>query len=365
MRKILAVRLGWRDVLLGLIFLAPPPVKKVLLRLCCRAEIAPTARIGWFSAVVGQRVVLGEFSRVAPFTLIRCGGHVALDGYAEVSSFVLVYGAGSFFLGRHSYVGPQSLINADEDVRIGNLSALGPRCMVFTHGSFLPCTEGYPVRLAGVTLGDRTWVAAGVFVHPGVRIGDDVFVNSCAVVSQDIPGGYVAEGAPARALHPLARLKRQMTPARVDEVVRRVLERFATTELRRELGLEVEAHGPVMHFRLRWRRYAIVHARATVAPNAPALGDLGRRARVIVVSNGSDPRIPPIRSGLIVVDLRAMRTPVPRDPIHARLVEFMRRYYGIHLEYDAWAEASSADRTGGLDDVDELEARRNMSLLSE
>ena len=65
------------------------------------------------------------------------------------------------------------------------------------------------------------------------------------------------------------------------------------------------------------------------------------------------------------IDLRAMRTPVPRDPIHARLVEFMRRYYGIHLEYDAPAEASSADRTRGLDDVDELEARRNMSLLSE
>ena len=86
-----------------------------------------------------------------------------------------------------------------------------------------------------------------------------------------------------------------MTPVRVDEVVRRVLERFATTELRRELGLEVEANGPVMHFRLRWRRYAIVHVRATVAPNGQALGDLRRRARVIVVSNGSDPRIPPIR----------------------------------------------------------------------
>ena len=71
MRKFLGARLGWRDVLLGLIFLAPPPVKKVLLRLCCRAEIAPTARIGWFSAVVGRGVVLGEFSRVAPFTLIE------------------------------------------------------------------------------------------------------------------------------------------------------------------------------------------------------------------------------------------------------------------------------------------------------
>jgi hypothetical protein len=69
---------------------------------------------------------------------------------------------------------------------------------------------------------------------------------------------------------------------------------------------------------------------------------------VIVVSNGSDPRISPARSGLIVVDLRAMRTPVPRDPIHARLVEFMRRYYGIHLEYGPAFGVPLADRIGIL-----------------
>ena len=64
-------------------------------------------------------------------------------------------GAGGFALGEHSYVGPQCLINTDDDVRIGDRSALGPRCMVFTHGSFLPFLEGYPVRLAPVSVGDR------------------------------------------------------------------------------------------------------------------------------------------------------------------------------------------------------------------
>src|SRR6185369_5487464 len=140
------MRPAWRDILFGAVFLAPPFLKKVLLRLG-GAEIAPTARLGWFSTVRGRRIVLGEHSAIRPLTLVRCDGDVRLGRYAEVSSFTLVYGAAGFSLGEHSYVGPQCLINADDDVRIGDRSALGPRCMVFTHGSFLPYTEGYPVRL--------------------------------------------------------------------------------------------------------------------------------------------------------------------------------------------------------------------------
>jgi acetyltransferase-like isoleucine patch superfamily enzyme len=319
---------GRHGLLLGLVFLAPPPVKKLLLRLCCEADIAPSARIGWLSSVVGRRVVLGPHSRVAACTLVRCGGAVELGAHAEVSSFTLVYGAASFRLGRHGYVGPQCLVNADEDVRIGDLSALGPRSMVFTHGSFLPATEGYPTRLAGVRIGERSWLAAGVFVHPGVTVGDDVLVNSRAVVTQDLPAGCAAEGVPARPVQPLARLRRRMTPARVDEVVRRMLERFAETELRRDLGLDVRADGAVLRFRWRRARYALVRTPAA----APAPAPLPDADRVVVVSAGPAPAGAP---GRMVIDLRAMRTAVPTDPIHARLVAFMLRYYGIHLEYGA------------------------------
>jgi len=211
----------WADVLFGVVFVAPPFLKKMLLRVFLGARIAPTAHIGWFSSVRGRSLVMEEHSSIAALTLVRCDGDVRLGRYAEVSSFVLCYGAGGIALGDHSYVGPQCLINADDDVRMGHHSALGPRSMVFTHGSFLPVTEGYPVRLAGVTIGDRAWLAAGVFLHPGVHVGDDVIVNSRAVVAGDIPSGMVAEGSPARPLFPVERVKRRMTPARAASSRRR------------------------------------------------------------------------------------------------------------------------------------------------
>jgi acetyltransferase-like isoleucine patch superfamily enzyme len=332
------VRPCWRDVLFVLVFLAPPAGKKLLLRLFCRARVAPSAHIGWFSAIIGGRIELGEHSRVGAFTLIRCSGVVRLDAHAEVSSFVLCYGMGSFRLGRHSYVGPQSLVNADEDVVIGSLSALGPRCMLFTHGSFLPVTEGYPARLARVTVGDRAWLAAGVFLHPGVQVGDDVIVNSRSVVGQDVPSGCVAEGVPARPIHAIAALRRHMTPARRDDLTRRILERFAQAELRRELGVQVETSGPLLRFRYRRRSYVVVRdAPDATEPLSP--GDAAGRVILVRVRAAGAAPTPP---SWTVVDLERMRTDLPTDPIHARLVGFMRRYYGIHLDYGPPDPSASA-----------------------
>lgn len=315
------------------IWIAPPPLKKVILRLCCDADIAATARIGWFSAVAARRVVLGEHSVIRPLSLVRCDEECRLGDYAEVSSFVLAYGAASLVLGRHAYVGPQCLLNADEPIRIGAMSALGPRCMVFTHGSFLPVSEGYPARLAGVTIGDRAWLAAGVFVHPGVAVGDDVLVNSRAVVTQDLASGSVAEGNPARAVATMDRVRRRMTPARVDAAMRDALRRFADVVLRGTFAVAVEGDASEgLRFTWEGRAYLVrLLAGAAPARDAVAAEAPGTRAIVLDAREeasrhaGDDP---------IVLHVPALRTPYPRDHVHRELVEFLRRYYGMHFEFD-------------------------------
>jgi acetyltransferase-like isoleucine patch superfamily enzyme len=324
------MRPHWRDVVFVLVFVAPPSLKRVLLRRLCGAEVAPSAHVGWFASVGARRIVLRERSRVGALTLIRCADEVTIGRYAEVSSFVLAYGAGSFQLGDHSYVGPQCLINADEPVRIGARSALGPRSMVFTHGSFLPYTEGYPVRLAPVTVGDRTWIAAGVFLHPGISVGDDVFVNACSVVTQDIPPGRIAEGAPARDLWGIERFRRPMTAARVDAAVRHLLSSFAELALRRGLGATVDEERDLLRVRYRGDEVLVCYV--------PSTGDLPARAPSrpcrIVILNGAAKNGVAAARGDVLVDLGSMRTPLPHDAIHAELVGFMRRYYGLKLEFE-------------------------------
>jgi acetyltransferase-like isoleucine patch superfamily enzyme len=316
----------------------------VLLRWFCRAKIERRAHIGWFSAVMGRQVVLGEHSVVRPFTLIKLTGDVRLGSYSEVSSFTLIYGSSSLIIGEASYVGPQSLINVDEEVRMGHGSALGPRSMVFTHGSYLPYTEGYWAKMAGVVIGNKVWCAAGVFLHPGVEIGDDCFVNSRSVVTRSIPSGSIVEGNPAKVIRPMAQVKRKMSPRRVDVALAQVMHDFCEIGLRRELGIEtiietVEASKHQIDFFWRGHAYRIrlvpstgytpvVGAVDCDPPRAESAAESAAGVRCIYLVNLPGWSAP---EGAWVLDMSRMQTPFDSDHILDCLRLFMLRYYGIRF----------------------------------
>ncbi|MGQ0603005.1 MAG: acyltransferase [Anaerolineales bacterium] len=314
-------------LLFGLVFISPPFFKKLLLRWLVDAEIHPQAQIGWFAAVSARRIKLGRHSVVRPLTLISLSGDFTLEDYAEVSSFTLIYGASDFSLGRGSYVGPQSLINVEEPVSLGYGSALGPRSTVYTHGSFLPVTEGYWMKLAGVTIGDKVWCAAGVFLHPGTEIGDNSFVNSRSVVSGHIPPGSVVEGNPARVIYPMERVRRKMSARHVDLALERILNDFTQIGLRRELGIsDVQTETGQWRFRWRGRDYVIVLVPSTgpTMPNAKLVNG----ATHIYVANFTDWQAPP---GALVFDVPSYTTHFVSDPIHTALRLFALRYYGLRF----------------------------------
>lgn len=65
-----------------------------------------------------------------------------------------------------------------------------------------------PLLTAPITLGDRVWITADVFVGPGVGIGDGTVVLARSSVVKDLPAWVVAAGSPAeikkkRTLRPL------------------------------------------------------------------------------------------------------------------------------------------------------------------
>jgi len=317
-----------RDFLFGLVFISPPFLKKWLLKWFIGAKLGYKAHIGWFSSVMGRQVIMGDYSVIRPFTFINLDGDVRLKNYSEVSSFCLVYGSSTMELGEGSYIGPQSLINVDEQVSIGNDSALGARAMVFTHGSFFPVTQGYWVKLAGVTLGDKVWCAAGVFIHPGVEIGENSFVNSGSVVSQSIPAGSIAEGNPAKVIYPMERVQRKMSPRHVDLTLEKILTSFEEIGLRRELGInELQHEKGMVEFIYQRKKYQISIVPST--GEVPGVELLTPEVIPIYVVNC--PEWKPVKP-FMVFDVNKMVTPFSKDRIHTALRLFALRYYGLRFK---------------------------------
>ncbi|HAJ37856.1 MAG TPA: transferase [Chloroflexi bacterium] len=317
-----------RALLFGLIFILPPFVKPWVLRRVCGARVGRHVSIGWFASIAAREIELGDYAAVRAATLIRLDGAFRLGRQSEISNFCLIYGASDLEIGDQCYIGPQCLLNCDEPVRMGYYSALGPRSTVFTHGSFLPFTQGYWVKLAGVNIGSYVWCAAGVFLHPGVEIGDECFVNSRSVVTQSIPPGSVVEGNPARIVQPMDAVRRKMSPRRVDAALQQVLRDFARITLEREMGIrEIERAPNRLAFTWNGQRYVVAIVPSTTAA-AEALPQAAPGEIIVYLANLPEHRPPPDLLWLDATNLRARAT---NDPVHEALRIFMQRYYGMRF----------------------------------
>jgi putative colanic acid biosynthesis acetyltransferase WcaF len=63
-----------------------------------------------------------------------------------------------------------------------------------------PDSPGFELTCGSIRIGARCWIAADVFVGPGVTIGDDAVIGARSSVFGDIPAACVAMGCPARSV---------------------------------------------------------------------------------------------------------------------------------------------------------------------
>lgn len=108
---------------------------------------------------------------------------------------------------------PWNIVMA-EDSCIGDLTdiysvaiiTIGPRSTV-SHYSFLCAAShdfedpSHPLTTAPITIGANCWLAADVFVAPGVTIPDGVVVGArSSVFTSDLPAWHLCAGNPAKPI---------------------------------------------------------------------------------------------------------------------------------------------------------------------
>jgi len=78
--------------------------------------------------------------------------------------------------------------------------------VVISQGSHL-CTgthnfykKGFPLITKPITIGDQAWIAAEVFIHPGIVIGNGAVIGSRSVVTKNVNPWMVCSGFPCLEL---------------------------------------------------------------------------------------------------------------------------------------------------------------------
>ena len=97
-------------------------------------------------------------------------------------------------------------------VSIGSFTLLGPNVQIYTAGHPLewqPRKDGLEFGKA-VTIGEHVWIGGSAVICPGVTIGDRSVIAAGAVVTTDVPSDVLVGGVPAKILKKLGSLDRHL-----------------------------------------------------------------------------------------------------------------------------------------------------------
>jgi len=100
-------------------------------------------------------------------------------------------------IGDHSSIGDDVWLYSTEPIRIGSQTIISQK-------SFL-CTAGhdyndphFKTTVKAIVVGNGVWIAADVFVAPGVTIGDNAVIGARSSVFHDMPANMVCYGNPCQ-----------------------------------------------------------------------------------------------------------------------------------------------------------------------
>ena len=125
---------------------------------------------------------IGKGVHVYPGVKIWAPWNLSIGDYAGIAGGVILYTQGKIFIGKKTVISQYAHICA---------------------GTHDYTKDGFPIITKPVHIGDDVWIAAEVFVHPGVTIGNGSVIGARSVVTKSLPEWQVCTG------HPCVPIKRR------------------------------------------------------------------------------------------------------------------------------------------------------------
>jgi acetyltransferase-like isoleucine patch superfamily enzyme len=153
-----------------------------------RAALVPQLRAPWLR-------LLG--ARIGPGTIVH--GVRFFNLYRR--------GPRGLRIGRECFLGDECLLDLADEIVLEDQVTLAERVLILTHTNVgyadHPLQAHFPASSAPVVVRRGSFLGANVTVLPGVTIGERSFVAAGSVVTADVPSATLVAGVPAKAVRSL------------------------------------------------------------------------------------------------------------------------------------------------------------------
>jgi putative colanic acid biosynthesis acetyltransferase WcaF len=104
-------------------------------------------------------------------------------------------------IGSYSQIGDDVVIYSFAPITIGNSVVVSQKSYLCS-GTHDFRSESFEIQSYPITIEDQVWLAADVFVAPGVTVGKGTVVGARSSVFTDLPEMMICTGSPARPVRP-------------------------------------------------------------------------------------------------------------------------------------------------------------------
>jgi len=103
-------------------------------------------------------------------------------------------------IGDYSWIGDHAVLYCFAEITIGKNVVVSQKSYLCA-GTHDYRTPSFDIQAFPIVIEDEAWLAADVFVAPGVTVGKGAVVGSRSSVFSDLPQMMVCVGSPARPVH--------------------------------------------------------------------------------------------------------------------------------------------------------------------
>jgi putative colanic acid biosynthesis acetyltransferase WcaF len=130
--------------------------------------------------------------------LLRCFGAKIGKGVMVRPSASVTY-PWKLSVGDYSWIGDEVVLYTLGNINVGSHTVISQRSYLCAGKHDIEAVS-FAITSQPIEIGDQCWIAADVFVCPGVKIGFGTVVGARSTVTRDLPPGVVAFGSPAKPL---------------------------------------------------------------------------------------------------------------------------------------------------------------------